>query len=79
MSTFAKGLLVAAVVVSVVELPPLQRALVIVFGALPPAVLNFMFAERYRQEPENVASIVMIGNLFALLFLPIALALTLQH
>ena len=73
------GLLVAAVVVSVVELPPLQRALVIVFGALPPAVLNFMFAERYRQEPEKVASIVMIGNLFALLFLPIALALTLQH
>jgi hypothetical protein len=33
-----------------------------VFGALPPAVLNYVFAERYRQEPDKVASIVMIGN-----------------
>ena len=45
-----------------------------VFGALPPAVLNFLFAERYRQEPQRVASIVLIGNLAALLFLPLALA-----
>lgn len=73
------GLAVAGLVLTVVELPPLQRALVIVFGALPPAVLNFIFAERYGQEPEKVASIVMIGNLLALVFLPLALALTLQH
>ena len=45
-----------------------------VFGALPPAVLNFLFAERYRQEPQRVASIVLIGNLAALIFLPLALA-----
>ena len=44
------------------------------FGALPPAVLNFLFAERYQQEPERVASIVLIGNLAALVFLPLALA-----
>ena len=30
----------------------------------------FSFAERYRQEPEQVASIVLIGNLAALVFLP---------
>jgi len=41
---------------------------------LPPAVLNFLFAERYKQEPHRVASIVLIGNLAALLFLPLALA-----
>ena len=51
--------------------------LLLVFGALPPAVLNFLFAERYKQEPERVASIVLIGNLAALLFLPLALALVL--
>jgi predicted permease len=45
-----------------------------VFGALPPAVLNFLFAERYKQEPQRVASIVLIGNLAALIFLPLALA-----
>jgi predicted permease len=54
-----------------------DAAMLMVFGALPPAVLNFLFAERYHQEPERVASLVLVGNLSALLFLPIALALTL--
>ena len=55
-----------------------DAAMLFVFGALPPAVLNFLFAERYRQEPERVASIVLIGNLAALVFLPLALALVLK-
>jgi hypothetical protein len=40
-------------------------------------VLNYVFAERYRQEPEKVASIVMIGNVAALLFISFALAIAL--
>ena len=44
--------------------------MLLVFGALPPAVLNYVFAERYRQEPDKVASIVMVGNVAALLFIP---------
>jgi len=55
-----------------------QRALLLVFGALPPAVLNYVFAERYRCEPDKVASIVMIGNLFSLLFIPLALGYVLD-
>ncbi len=47
-------------------------------GALPPAVLNYMFAERYNQEPDKVASMVLIGNLAAVVFLPLALALVLD-
>lgn len=47
------------------------------FGALPPAVSCFIFADRYRQEPEKVASIVMVGNASALFFIPFALALRL--
>ncbi|HRE16775.1 MAG TPA: AEC family transporter [Rhodocyclaceae bacterium] len=54
-----------------------EAAMLIVFGALPPAVLNFLFAERYQQEPERVAAIVLIGNLAALIVLPLALALVL--
>lgn len=71
------GMGVAAGLLALVELPPLQRGLLLVFGALPPAVLNYIFAERYGQEPERVAAIVVIGNLLALAFLPLALALTL--
>ncbi|MEY5098821.1 MAG: hypothetical protein RJA36_1540, partial [Pseudomonadota bacterium] len=44
----------------------------------PPAVLNFMFAERYKQEPDKVASMVLLGNVAAVVFLPLALALTLK-
>ena len=66
------GMLLAATVMLVVPLPERERALLLVFGALPPAVLNYIFAERYHQEPEKVASIVLIGNVAALVFLPLA-------
>lgn len=55
-----------------------QRALLLVFGVLPPAVLNYVFAERYRQEPDKVASIVLIGNLASLLSISLALAYVLD-
>ena len=45
----------------------------LLFGALPPAVMNFLFAQRYQQEPEKVSAIVMIGNSIAVLTLPLAL------
>jgi malate permease and related proteins len=72
------GMLLAAGVLLVVELPARERALLLVFGALPPAVLTYMFAERYAQEPDKVASMVLLGNVAALLFLPLALALSLK-
>ena len=37
-----------------------------------------MFAERYRQEPDRVASMVLIGNAIAPLVLSVALALVLR-
>jgi len=72
------GMLVAWAIMRIVPLPEREQTLLLVFGALPPAVLNFMFAERYEQEPDKVASMVLLGNLAAVLFLPIALALTLR-
>jgi len=58
-------------------LSPQHQGMLMVFGALPPAVLNYVFAERYAQEPDKVASIVMVGNVAALLFIPVALAIAL--
>lgn len=72
------GMALAWLILQWVDLPPREQALLWVFGALPPAVLNFMFAERYRQEPDKVASMVLIGNIAAVLFLPLALALVLE-
>lgn len=59
------------------DFPADQRALLLVFGALPPAVLNYMFAERYGQEPEQVASMVLVGNVLAVAILPLVLAIAL--
>ena len=55
-----------------------QRGLLILFGCLPPAVLNFMVAEQFRQEPGKVASIVLIGNMISVVFVPLGLALALK-
>lgn len=72
------GMALAWSLLQVLDLPAREQALVLVYGALPPAVLNYMFAERYGQEPDKVASMVLIGNLAAVVFLPIALALVLD-
>jgi predicted permease len=49
-----------------------------VFASLPPAVLNFLVADRNKQDPELVASIVLLGNLSAMIFVPIGLYLGLK-
>ena len=71
------GVLMVLLVRPFLELTPLQTSLLLVFGALPPAVLNYLVAEQYRQEPGKVASIVLIGNLAGFISLPIALAFAL--
>jgi predicted permease len=69
------GIAMALLLAPVLGLSDMQRGLLILFGALPPAVLNFMVAEQLRQEPGKVASIVLIGNVMSVLFVPIGLAL----
>jgi malate permease and related proteins len=71
------GMAIAWPMAALLGLDAMQTGMLLIFGALPPAVLNYIFAERYRQEPERVASIVMIGNVASLIFIPMALALAL--
>ncbi|MDP3338575.1 MAG: AEC family transporter [Rhodoferax sp.] len=71
------GMLVAWAFGLMANLSLLEQDMLFVFGALPPAVSSFIFAERYRQEPDKVASIVIMGNALALFFIPLALALRL--
>jgi predicted permease len=69
------GIVMALLLAPVLGLSDTQRGLLILFGSLPPAVLNFMVAEQLRQEPAKVASIVLIGNVMSVIFVPIGLAL----
>ncbi len=72
------GIAMAALLSPILGLDEAQRGLLILFGCLPPAVLNFMVAEQYRQEPGKVASIVLIGNMMSVAFVPLGLALALR-
>lgn len=45
-------------------------AYLLVFACLPPAVLNYIVSELFQQEPNKVASMVLIGNLVSLITIP---------
>ena len=68
------GLMVAWPLTLVLDLSPVQQAMLILFGALPPAVLNYLVAERYNQQPEQVAAMVLFSNALSIVSIPLVLA-----
>ncbi|MFG1487938.1 AEC family transporter [Oceanospirillum sp. HFRX-1_2] len=68
------GLLMAWLATFIWTFDSQQLAILIVFSALPPAVLNYMIAEQFNQEPTRVASIVLLGNFASVITLPLVLA-----
>lgn len=72
------GIAMAALLSPLLGLDETQSGLLILFGCLPPAVLNFMVAEQYKQEPAKVASIVLIGNIASIVFVPLGLGIALR-
>ena len=64
-------------VVLLVPLDPIQKGAIIIFAGLPPAVFNYILADRHHQEPDNVASIVMVGHLLSVIVLPLVVWLAL--
>lgn len=73
------GLVLAAPTIWWLGLTGLQAAVLWVFAALPPAVLNYLVAEQYRQEPHRVASLVLVGNLGSLVVMPLVLAVVFAY
>lgn len=73
------GIICALAFQAVMPLGQEQFAWLLLFAALPPAVLNVLVSERYKQEPEKVASIVLIGNLGSLVAIPLTLYFVLHH
>lgn len=74
----AAGMLIAWGVAELIGLQGFEEGLLVIYGALPPAVMNYIFAERYEAEPDRVASIVLIGNLLSIAVLPVALYFALR-
>ncbi len=71
------GLACGWVAIGVLGLEGRDAAQVLMFAVLPPAVLNYMLAEQYGQEPDKVASLVLLGNISSLAVIPLVLAFVL--
>ncbi|MBK0393020.1 AEC family transporter [Ramlibacter algicola] len=71
------GLLLALPLAWLFDLDAAARGQLVLFAALPPAVMQFLLAERYGQEPSRVAAMILLGNALAIVFVPLALALAL--
>lgn len=65
------------VILWLIPLQGVERGALILFACLPPAVFNFMLADKFQVEPRKVASTVIVGHLCSLLFLPMGLWLAL--
>jgi predicted permease len=68
------GLVMAVFAGMLLNLQGQQWNLLLVFGILPPAVLNYMLAERFDAAPDVVASIVLLGNLASIITISLMLA-----
>jgi predicted permease len=56
-------------------LPMIVGSLLLLHAALPPAVMNYILADRYQQEPGLVSAIVVVGNIASIFFVPLSLYL----
>ena len=63
----------AALTLWLIPLQGLERGALILFAFLPAAVFNFMLADKFQVQPNKVASTVIIGHVFSLIFLPAGL------
>lgn len=71
------GLASALVVIMLIPLDSFEQKMLILFAAMPPAVLNYLFSEQYGQSPQAVASMVIVGNALSVLVLYFVLMLIL--
>ncbi|MGR5445641.1 AEC family transporter [Vibrio jasicida] len=72
------GAVAFTVIYWLIPLPTMQLQMMVLFTMLPPAVMNYLFAERLNIEPMTVASMVLFGNFFSILTLPLLLMFTLS-
>ena len=65
------GFAAANIAVNLIGAEGVNRQVLLLYGALPAAVVNFVLTEKYRQDPGLAASIVVISTLISVLTIPI--------
>ena len=50
------------------------KGVLILQGAMPAAIFNYLFAARYDRHPDDIAGIVLVSTLLSALTLPLLVA-----
>ena len=66
----ALGFLVALAIAELFGLEGVAKGVLILQGAMPAAIFNYLFAARYDRNPEDVAGIVLVSTVVGALLLP---------
>jgi predicted permease len=61
------------------DLDRVSGGVLIIQTAMPVAVFNYLFAQRYAREPEDVAGMVLISTVISFLTLPLLLSFVLER
>ena len=64
------GFLVASIAVNLIGAEGVNRQVLLLYGSLPAAVINFVLTEKYGQDPELAASIVVLSTFISVLTIP---------
>jgi predicted permease len=65
------GAAAAFVAVNLIGASGVNRQVLLLYGCLPAAVINFVLTEKYRQDPDLAASIVVLSTLISVGTIPI--------
>lgn len=72
------GVAIGVVIAPVFGLGGSARAIVILQCAMPPAVYNYLFAQRWNNQPEEVASVVVVATFASIVSVPALLRFLMQ-
>ncbi|MGH7795036.1 MAG: AEC family transporter [Candidatus Binatia bacterium] len=71
------GFAAANIAVYLIGAEGVNRQVLLLYGALPAAVINFVLTEKYRQDPSLAASIVVISTFLSIFTIPVVIWLIL--
>jgi predicted permease len=67
------GFTAAIIAVNLIGAEGVNRQVLLLYGSLPAAVINFVLTEKYGQDPQLAASIVVISTLLSVFTIPMVL------
>lgn len=78
LQSLATGAITFGIIYMFIPLPTMHLQMMLLFSMLPPAVMNYLFAERFGLAPAKVASMVLFGNFLSIVTLPVLLTIALS-